>query len=173
MAAFNFGLFEFPPRDDSCPELRLSFFWDPLEEIALPVSIAKNAPPRSHNATKKAARLHTGCVEMDPEAVRALYGVPLRKAAVKLGVSDTALKMWCRAHGILSWPYRQLFSLENFRDACTLAMRRGPEDARLSAAVERINGLIVRLVQTGDAVMPPDMHRFRSTLYKALNKQRV
>eukprot|EP00277_Geminigera_cryophila_P037831 CAMPEP_0173108338 /NCGR_PEP_ID=MMETSP1102-20130122/42606_1 /TAXON_ID=49646 /ORGANISM="Geminigera sp., Strain Caron Lab Isolate" /LENGTH=313 /DNA_ID=CAMNT_0014006685 /DNA_START=78 /DNA_END=1019 /DNA_ORIENTATION=+ len=47
-------------------------------------------------------------VFLDEATVSQYFTIPLHKAAVKIGISPTAMKSACRRMGILKWPYRSL-----------------------------------------------------------------
>jgi RWP-RK domain len=46
------------------------------------------------------------------QLVASKFGTPLVKAAKELKVGKTTLALWCRIHGIPSWPYRKLRSID-------------------------------------------------------------
>ena len=54
------------------------------------------------------ARINSQPVVLDEAALSQLFTLPLHKAAVKLGISATAMKSACRKLGIKKWPYRAL-----------------------------------------------------------------
>jgi hypothetical protein len=54
------------------------------------------------------ARTNSQPVVLNEETLSQLFTLPLHKAAVKLGISATAMKSACRKLGIKKWPYRAL-----------------------------------------------------------------
>lgn len=54
------------------------------------------------------ARINSQPVVLDEATLSQLFTLPLHKAAVKLGISATAMKSACRKLGIKKWPYRAL-----------------------------------------------------------------
>ena len=54
------------------------------------------------------ARINSQPVILNEATLSQLFTLPLHKAAVKLGISATAMKSACRKLGIKKWPYRAL-----------------------------------------------------------------
>ena len=54
------------------------------------------------------ARMNSQPVVLNEATLSQLFTLPLHKAAVKLGISATAMKSACRKLGIKKWPYRAL-----------------------------------------------------------------
>jgi len=60
-------------------------------------------------------------VFLDEAIVSQYFTIPLHKAAIKIGISPTAMKSACRRMGILKWPYRSL-AISNKAKGGRLAM---------------------------------------------------
>ena len=58
-------------------------------------------------------RVNSKPVVLNDTVLRQLFTVPLHEAAVRLGISATAMKSACRKLGIKKWPYRSSYGLKN------------------------------------------------------------
>lgn len=64
---------------------------------------------------KKRGQPTKDAVVLDKKALAALYHLPLKEAAIVLGICPTAIKTACRRLGLSKWPYRRI------RKKCRLA----------------------------------------------------
>ena len=58
-------------------------------------------------------RVNSKPVVLNDAILRQLFTVPLHEAAVRLGISATAMKSGCRKLGIKKWPYRSSYGVKN------------------------------------------------------------
>eukprot|EP00960_Hanusia_phi_P029119 747783-Hanusia_phi.AAC.3 len=58
-------------------------------------------------------RVNSKPVVLNEKTLQELFTLPLHEAAVKLGISATAMKSACRKLGIKKWPYRTVQSSKN------------------------------------------------------------
>lgn len=58
-------------------------------------------------------RVNSKPVVLNDAILRQLFTLPLHEAAVRLGISATAMKSACRKLGIKKWPYRSSYGVKN------------------------------------------------------------
>jgi len=94
------------------------------------------SPPASFNANEGAnsnntifprrkagqhSRVNSTPVVLNEEVLRQLFTFPLHEAAVRLGISATAMKSACRKLGIKKWPYRSSYGIKSSSSSRAIA----------------------------------------------------
>jgi len=88
------------------------------------------------------SRTNSKPVVLDEATLSQFYTLPLHQAALKLGISNTAMKGSCRKLGIKRWPYRALCvptKSQRVHRACTLAKSASHGSSSRSRATSSVN----------------------------------
>jgi len=74
-------------------------------------------------------RVNSKPVVLNEKTLQQFFTLPLHEAAVKLGISATAMKSACRKLGIKKWPYRSVQSKQSASRTTSKACRTGSKTA--------------------------------------------
>jgi len=83
-------------------------------------------------------------VVLNEKTLQELFTLPLHEAAVKLGISATAMKSACRKLGIKKWPYRTVQSSKNAQKGFSISsVSSSPSSPQAKSSSKKEEGTVL------------------------------
>eukprot|EP00798_Chlamydomonas_sp_ICE-L_P029109 gene29109-32323_t len=98
------------------------------------------------------------------ERVAELYGVPMKEAASRLGLSVNAFRDIIRQFGIERWPYRKLQSIKEVIEELG--------DKNDQEKISMLNALMDKIARDPNVAIPKDIVQLRQHVYKKRHLQK-